>query len=149
MEIWQYLFGSGVLLVALVDLIGKLILWNKNRSAQIEDKNDEHTESIKELKNHFCDYTEKDREQTQKVLDAINEIQADIDGIKETQGHQTYALQTSLVNTILYRGEAALKAGTISVDEFSRLKALADGAKAVGANGVVSAMMKKLEDIIG
>lgn len=149
METWQYLFGSGVVLVAIIDLVGKVILWNKDRTAKVEDKKDENSEAIKDLKNHLCEYTKKDHEQTEKILESIEEIKTDIDELRKTQNNQAYALQTSLVNTILYRGSIAISQGHISVDEFSRLKALADGAKAVGANGVVSAMMKKLEDLIG
>lgn len=149
MEIWQILLGSGVAVVALIDLIGKLILWRKNRNAQVEDKNDEQSLAIEKLTDTLNEYMDADKTRADALQSQIKKLVEDVGDIKTKQDKQAFALQISLQNTILYRGAEAIKKGSISVDEYARMQKLAEGAKAVGADGVVTATMNALEKIIG
>jgi len=134
MELWQMLFGSGVVVVAIINMITQLILWRSNRKAQQQDKAEEK-EDAKE--------THDFNELKQCMDDGFTRLESKFTVIDEKQDKQCAALKASLGNTIEHLADKYICRGSITVDELSKLEELYEPYHLCGGNGTKTHLMER------
>lgn len=158
METWGIVLSAGAV-VAVIETIKELILWRQKRKAQIEDKaSDKHgvyEDAIKNLSDKISAFIEADNKRYEEQERLWAEIKAQMDTIckkqdvlDEKQDAQCVTLRESLHNTIVHLADKYIKAGSIPVDEYERLKRLADAHHAIGGNGATKDLLTTLHSII-
>lgn len=152
------ILGAGAV-VAVIEAIKELLLWSKNRKAQLEDKKSDkadeqekdhnaYIEALRNLSDKMEEYIKVSDQHLARTVQLLDEIKADVSRLQEQQEKQCDALQASLVNTILHLSEEYFDLGEIPAAEYQRLYVLYEAAEGVGANGALTAVMNKLEAIM-
>lgn len=155
---WGLILGCGAV-VALIESAKELILWRKNRKAQLEDNSaekktdqdrilEEQTKNIGEIAGQLMEYMESNDSRNKEILSMLSSIKVEVETINEKQDKQCEALRESLHNSIVHIAKKYIDAGEIPVDEYVTLKRLADAHHAIDGNGATKDVMETLHSII-
>lgn len=129
MLIYELLLGSSVF-IALINMCRDILMENKRRKNQKEDRSEEKSDILKELS------------------EDMSHVKQDIKGIKQLQDLHTDAFREQLTNTIIYAGNQYVNKGSCTMQEFLNLQRMAAVAYKVGADGLVTAIMTEVQTLI-
>ena len=126
---FEILLGSSVV-IALINMIRDIVIENKRRKNQKEDRLEDKHDILKDLSADVA-YLKKE-----------------IKEIKKSQDTHSKAFREQLTNTIIYAGNQYVNRGYCTMQEYLNLQRMADVAYEVGADGLVTAIMTEVQTLI-